>query len=51
MEQKQRALRNKTLTILPEEIETLKKQITSIEELKQKKDFINKTINGNLFEV
>lgn len=51
MEQKQRALRNKTLTILPEEIETLKKQITSIEELKKKKDFINKTINGNLFEV
>lgn len=51
MEQKQRALRNKTLTILPEEIETLKKQITSIEEFKQKKDFINKTINGNLFEV
>lgn len=51
MEQKQRALRNKTLTILPEEIETLKKQITSVEEFKQKKDFINKTINGNLFEV
>lgn len=51
MEQKQRALRNKTLTILPEEIETLKKQITSVEELKQEKDFINKTINGNLFEV
>ena len=51
MEQKQRALRNKTLTILPEEIETLKKQITSVEEFNQKKDFINKTINGNLFEV
>ena len=51
MEQKQRALRNKTLTILPEEIETLKKQITSVEEFKQKKDFINKTINGNLIEV
>ena len=51
MEQKQRALRNKTLTILPEEIETLKKQIISVEEFKQKKDFINKTINGNLFEV
>lgn len=51
MEQKQRALRNKTLTILPEEIETLKKQITSVEEFMQEKDFINKTINGNLFEV
>lgn len=51
MEQKQRALRNRTLTILPEEIENLKKQITSFEEFSEKKDFLNKTINGDIFKV
>lgn len=51
MEQKQRALRNRTLTILPEEIENLKKQITSFDEFSEKKDFLNKTINGDIFKV
>ena len=35
MEKKERAGRNQTLTLLPEEIENLKKQITGAEELRQ----------------
>ena len=48
---KERAGRNRTLTVLPEEIETLRKQITYIDGLKSRKDYLNKTINGDLIEV
>ena len=51
METKERAGRNRTLTVLPEEIEPLRKQITSIDGLKSRKDYLNKTINGDLIEV
>ena len=51
MEMKERAGRNRTLTVLPEEIEPLRKQITSIDELKSRKEYLNKTINGDLIEV
>lgn len=36
---------------MPDEIETLKRQITNIENLKNTKNFLDKTINGNLIEV
>lgn len=51
MEEKIRAGRNRTLTVLPEEIYLLKKEITTIEELKINNEFLNKTINGDIFEV
>ena len=51
METKERAGRNRTLTVLPEEIEPLRKQITSNDGLKSRKDYLNKTINGDLIEV
>ena len=51
MDMKERAGRNRTLTVLPEEIETLRKQITYIDGLKSRKDYLNKTINGDLIEV
>lgn len=51
MEMKERAGRNRTLTVLPEEIEPLRKQITSINELQARKEYLNKTINGDLIEV
>ena len=51
METKERAGRNRTLTVLPEEIGPLRKQITSIDGLKSRKDYLNKTINGDLIEV
>lgn len=51
MEEKIRAGRNRTLTVLPEEIDLLKKEITTIEELKINNEFLNKTINGDIFEV
>ena len=51
MEEKVRAGRNRTLTVRSEEIEILRKDITTIEQLKNNKDVKNKTINGNLFEV
>ena len=46
METKERAGRNRTLTVFPDEIEPLRKQITSIDGLKSRKDYLNKTING-----
>ena len=51
MDMKERAGRNRTLAVLPEEIETLRKQITYIDGLKSRKDYLNKTINGDLIEV
>jgi len=51
MEQKKRAERNRTLTILPQEEEVLKKNIETLETVSQSKDFINKTVNANLMDV
>lgn len=51
MEQKKRAERNRTLTILPQEEEVLKKNIETLETVSWSKDFINKTVNANLMDV
>lgn len=51
MEQKKRAERNRTLTILPQEEEVLKKNIETLETVSRSKDFINKTVNANLMDV
>lgn len=51
MKEKQRAGRNRTLTVSPEEIENLKTKITTLQELKESGDFVDKTINGDLLEV
>lgn len=51
MKEKQRAGRNRTLTVKPEEIENLKTKITTLQELKESGDFVDKTINGDLLEV
>ena len=51
MKLKEKALRNKTLEVLPEEAAELKKLITTPADLKKQNDFIDRTINGDLFEV
>ncbi len=63
MESKVRAGRNRTLTILPEETENLKQCITTLPQLRAflqtspdsvhlaQSDFINRTINADLFDV
>lgn len=51
MEQKKRAERNRTLTILPQEEEVLKKNIETLQTVSRSKDFINKTVNANLMDV
>ena len=51
MKLKEKALRNKTLEVLPEEAAELKKLITTLADLKKQNDFIDRTINGDLFEV
>ena len=50
METQEKASRNRTLTVSPEEIKNLKKYITSLDELKNKKEFLDKTINASLLE-
>lgn len=50
MQTKERAPRNRTITLLPEEIEGLKNQLVTTEMLEQKADFINKTINADIIE-
>ena len=50
MNEKKRAERNQTLTVLPEEIESLKKEITRPEDLANG-NFLDKTINGDLLKV
>ena len=47
---KSRAPRNRTLTLIPEEVEQLKNQITSLEDLKNNKDYLNKTIHGDILQ-
>ena len=47
---KSRAPRNRTLTLIPEEVAQLKNQITSLEDLKNNKDYLNKTIQGDILQ-
>ena len=47
---KSRAPRNRTLTLIPEEVAQLKNQITSLEDLKNNKDYLNKTIHGDILQ-
>ncbi|MCR4742981.1 MAG: site-specific DNA-methyltransferase [Treponema sp.] len=47
---KSRAPRNRTLTISLEEAEELKKDITSLEDLKSNKNYENKTINADILQ-
>lgn len=51
MEEKVRAPRNRTLTIHENEIENLKKNILTKNDIDSSCDFYNKTINGNIFEI
>lgn len=48
MQTKERAPRNRTITLLPEEVEELKNQLVTTEMLEQKADFVNKTINADI---
>lgn len=50
MNQKNRAPRNKTLTLLPEEIPELKNQLTTAEKIASGESFFNKTINSDILE-
>lgn len=47
---KSRAPRNRTLTLIPEEVAQIKNQITSLEDLKNNKDYLNKTIHGDILQ-
>lgn len=49
-EKKARAERNRTLTVLPEEIPSLKKTISSSKELKKNPSIENKIFNGDILE-
>lgn len=51
MNQKNRAPRNKTLTLLPEEISELKNQLTTAKKIASGESFFNKTINSDILEV
>lgn len=50
MNQKNRAPRNKTLTLLPEEIPELKNQLTTAKKIASGESFFNKTINSDILE-
>ncbi len=50
MNQKNRAPRNKTLTLLPEEISELKNQLTTAKKIASGESFFNKTINSDILE-
>jgi len=51
MEQKVRASRNRTLVILPEECEQLKRSIDTLDSIKESGNFVDKTINSDLMDV
>lgn len=50
MNQNNRAPRNKTLTLLPEEISELKNQLTTAKKIASGESFFNKTINSDILE-
>lgn len=51
MTEKIRAPRNKTLTLVPEEIENLKSKLLTKDKINSQTDFVNKTINGDTLEI
>ena len=51
MEKKERAKNNRTLTLVPEEIQTLKEKLLTKENITSQTDFINKTLNGDILEM
>ena len=51
MERKGRAGNNRTLTLEPEEIKSLKAKLITASNIENTKDLINKTINGDMFEM
>ena len=51
MAKKERAENNRTLTLKPEEIEQLKAKLITRQNIKDTKDLINKTINGDMLEM
>lgn len=50
MNQKNRAPRNKTITLLPEEISELENQLTTAKKIASGESFLNKTINSDILE-
>lgn len=51
MEKKERAGNNRTLTLKPEEIAPLKAKLVTASNIENTKDFANKTVNGDIFEM
>ena len=51
MAKKERAENNRTLTLKPEEIEQLKAKLITRQNIKDTKDLINKTMNGDMLEM
>ena len=51
MENKERAKNNRTLTLLIEEIESLKSKLATEETLKENPDVLNKTLNGDVLKM
>ena len=51
MEKKERAKNNRTLTLLIEEIESLKSKLATEETLKENPDVLNKTLNGDVLKM
>ena len=51
MEKKERAKNNRTLTLVPEEIQSLKEKLLTKEKITSQTDFINKTLNGDILEM
>lgn len=51
MATKEKASRNRTLTVKNEEMPLLKQRILKLEDIKSSTDIVNKTINADLFEV
>ena len=48
MKKKERVKNNRTLTLVPEEIQTLKEKLLTKEIITSQTDFINKTLNGDV---
>lgn len=51
MKNKERAKNNRTLTLLIEEIESLKSKLATEETLKENPDVVNKTLNGDVLKM
>ena len=51
MEEKTRASNNRTLTLKPDEIDSLKAKLVTAENITETTDLLNKTINGDVLEM